>query len=58
MTLINRRFLPFFGRTKAKVNIIKVKTQVKLLSIKLGKGGEDELRVKIRLFSNVESYNI
>jgi hypothetical protein len=47
--------LPFFKRTKAKVNIIKIKTEVKLLGTELGKGKEGELKVKAGLFSDVKS---
>jgi hypothetical protein len=50
--------LLFLKKIKTKINVIKVKTKVKLLSAKLGKGKEGKLRVKARLFSNVKSYNI
>jgi hypothetical protein len=50
--------LPFFKKTKAKVNVIKIETKVKLLSTELGKGGKDKLRVKAGLFNSVKSYNI
>jgi hypothetical protein len=48
----------FFEKTKARVNIIKVKTEVKLLGTELGRGGGGELKVKAGLFNNVESYDM
>jgi hypothetical protein len=50
--------LPFFRETKARVNVVKIKAKVKLLGTELGKGREDELRVKAGLFSGVESCDI
>jgi hypothetical protein len=50
--------LPFFKETKARVNVIKIKAEVKLLGAELGKGGEGKLRVKARLFSDVESCDV
>jgi hypothetical protein len=50
--------LPFFRETKARVNVIKVKAEVKLLSAELGRGGEGKLRVKVGLFNNVESCDV
>jgi hypothetical protein len=50
--------LPFFEGTKAKVDIVKVKTEVKLLSTELDKGGEGKLRVKAGLFNSVESCDV
>jgi hypothetical protein len=47
--------LPFFRGTKARINIVKIKTEVKLLGTELGKGGEGKLRVKTGLFNNVKS---
>jgi hypothetical protein len=50
--------LPFPRGTKARVNVVKVETEVKLLSIKLGKGREGKLRVKAGLFNNVKSRDV
>jgi hypothetical protein len=50
--------LLFSEGTKARVNIVKIKTKVKLLSAKLSKGREGKLRVKVGLFNNVKSYNV
>jgi hypothetical protein len=58
VTLINARFLPFLKETKARVNVIKIKTEVKLLSTELGKDKEGELKVKAKLFNSVKSYNV
>jgi hypothetical protein len=58
MTLINVWFLPFLKRTKARVNVVKVKTEVKLLGAELGRGGEGELKVKARLSNSVKSHDV
>jgi hypothetical protein len=50
--------LLFFRGTKTRVNIVKIKIKVKLLSAKLGKGRKGELKVKAGLFNNVESCNV
>jgi hypothetical protein len=50
--------LSFLKGTKIKVNVIKVKAEVKLLSTKLGKGRGGKLGVKARLFNSVESRDI
>jgi hypothetical protein len=50
--------LPFLKRTKTKVNVVKVKAEVKLLSAELGKSREGELKVKAGLFSSVESHDV
>jgi hypothetical protein len=50
--------LLFFKETKVKINIIKIKAKVKLLSAKLGKGREDKLKVKAGLFSNVKNHDV
>jgi hypothetical protein len=56
--LINIRFLLFLKKTKARVNIIKIKTEIKLLGTELGKGGEGKFKIKTRLSSGVKSYNM
>jgi hypothetical protein len=58
VTLINKQFLLFFKETKTRVNVIKIKTKVKLLSTKLDKGGKGKLKVKAELFSNIKSCDI
>jgi hypothetical protein len=55
---MNTWFLPCPKRTKTKVNVIKIKTEVKLLSTELGKSREGKLKVKTRLFNNVKSHNV
>jgi hypothetical protein len=40
------------------MNVVKVETEVKLLSTELGKGREDELKVKAELSNSVKSYNV
>jgi hypothetical protein len=50
--------LLFLKGTKVRVNMVKIKAKVKLLGVKLGKGGEDKLKVKAGLFSGVKSCDI
>jgi hypothetical protein len=50
--------LLFPEKTKTKVNIVKIKAEVKLLSAELGKGGEGEFRVKAGLFNSVKSCDV
>jgi hypothetical protein len=51
-------FLSFPRGTKARVNVVKIKAEVKLLNAELGRGGEDELKVKTGLFNNVKSRDV
>jgi hypothetical protein len=58
VTLIDTQFLPFLKGTKTRVNVVKVKAEVKLLSAELGKGGGGKLRIKAGLFNNIKSYDV
>jgi hypothetical protein len=58
VTLIDTRFLPFLKETKARVNIVKIEAEVKLLGAELDKGREDKLKVKAELFNNVKSRDV
>jgi hypothetical protein len=58
VTLINVRFLPFSKGTKARIDVVKVEAEVKLLGAELGKGGGGELKVKAGLFNNVKSCDV
>jgi hypothetical protein len=50
--------LPFFGGTKTRVNVVKIKVEVKLLGAELGRGGGGELRVKTGLSNSVKSCDV
>jgi hypothetical protein len=58
VTLINIQFLPFFKGTKARVDIVKIKTEVKLLGAELGKGRGDKLKVKAGLSNSIKSCDV
>jgi hypothetical protein len=40
------------------VNVVKVKTKVKLLGTELGRDREGKLKVKAGLFNNVKSHDV
>jgi hypothetical protein len=58
VTLINTRFLPFPEGTKARMDVVKVEAEVKLLGAKLGKDREGKLEVKAGLSDGVESCDV
>jgi hypothetical protein len=50
--------LPFLRGTKARINIVKIEAEVKLLGAELGKGGGGKLKVKAGLFNNIKSHDV